>query len=65
MVMIEDYEQALWGQYLTATGGGGDQTGAVGARGHTREYCSSRCGHFDTHQRHKPGHQSKNTLKLG
>lgn len=22
MVTIEDYEQALWGQYLTATGGG-------------------------------------------
>lgn len=23
MVTIEDYEQALWGQYLMATGGGG------------------------------------------
>lgn len=38
MVMIEDYERARWGQYLMATrGGGGYLTGAVGARGCTRE----------------------------
>lgn len=36
MVMIKDYERARWGQYLMATEGG-DQTGAVGARGRTRE----------------------------
>lgn len=42
MVMIKDYERARWGQYLMARErgagrGGGDQTGAVGARGRTRE----------------------------
>lgn len=39
MVMIKDYERARWGQYLMATErvGGGDQTGAVGAHGRTRE----------------------------
>lgn len=44
MVMIKDYERARWGQYLMATERvgvvvvvGGDQTGAVGAHGRTRE----------------------------